>query len=251
MYKDDKFRIRKTDEILEDIKIARERFNNINRVFLADGDALIIKTDVLIKILDCIKSTLPECERIGVYASPKSIMTKSLDELKLLRSKGLSIGYLGVESGSDKILMDINKGVDSKDLIECGKKLKEAGIMVSVTLISGIGGKDNWMEHAIHSAKVVNEINPEYLGLLTLMIEDGTDLKKDIDSGDFKLLTPEEITQETILLLEELNTENAIFRSNHPSNYVTLKGTLNKDKDRMIEELKNPESFRDEWMRRL
>lgn len=251
MYKDKSFRIRKTAAILEDIASGRQQFPIINRVFLADGDALIIKTEDLVRILDDIKTIIPECERVGVYASPKSIHTKSLEELKLLRKKGLNIAYLGVESGSDKVLLDINKGVHSAELIQCGKKLKDAGIIVSVTLISGIGGQDHWKEHAVASAKVINEINPDYLGLLTLMVEEGTNLKRDVEQGDFKMLSPEEITKETILLLRELNTENTIFRSNHPSNYIPLKGILNQDKKRMIHALENPSQYRDEWMRRL
>ena len=251
MYKEKQFRIRKTDDILKDLKSGRGRFSNINRIFLADGDALIIKTDELVHILDYIKSTIPECERVGVYASPKSIMTKSLEELKLLKNKGLNIAYLGLESGSDRVLSLINKGVNSKELIHCGKKLKDAGIMVSLTLISGIGGEDDWKEHAIESAKAINEINPEYLGLLSLMIEDGTDLKIDVDKGNFKTLSPEGISKETILLLEKLDSEGTIFRSNHSSNYLSLKGVLNRDRQKMIYELENPSSYRDEWLRRL
>lgn len=251
MYKNDDFRIKKNHEIIEDIKTARDQYKYIERIFLADGDALIIKTSNLIEILDYISFLIPECKRVGVYASPKSIMTKSLSDLKLLKSKGLDIAYLGLESGSDKVLSDINKGVNSQELIECARRLKGAGIKLSLTLISGIGGRDNWKEHAIESANVVNKINPEYLGLLTLMVEEGTDLKKDIENGDFTRLTPAEITNETILLLKNLNSDNTIFRSNHPSNYVTLKGVLNKDKDRMIDELENPQSYKEEWMRRL
>lgn len=251
MYKDKKFRIRKTEDILKDIESGRQEIQNIKRVFLADGDALIIKTQELIHILDHIKSTIPECERIGVYASPKSVMTKSLEDLILLKSKGLNIAYLGLESGSDKILDSINKGVSSKELVDCGRKLKEAGIMVSLTLISGIGGSDNWKEHAEESAKAVNKINPDYLGLLTLMVEEGTDLKRDIDNGDLKLLSQEEVAKETILLLRELDSEGTVFRSNHASNYVPLKGRLNMDREKMIHVLKNPPSIRDEWMRKL
>src|SRR5690625_4891019 len=168
MYKEKQFRIRKLDDILNDIDTGREQFPNINRIFLADGDALIIKTNELVEILEHIQSSIPKCERIGIYASPKSIMSKSLSELKLLQSRGLNIAYLGLESGSDKVLMDIKKGSTSNEIIKCGRKLKEADISISITLISGIGGKNFWKEHAIESAKAINEINPEYLGLLTL-----------------------------------------------------------------------------------
>ena len=130
MYKEDQFRIRKTEEIIEDINSARMNYENIDRVFLADGDALMIKTEELVQILNRIKNNLPECERIGIYASPKSIMTKSVDELKILKAAGLSIAYLGLESGSDEILEDINKGATSEEIIREANKLRDAGILL-------------------------------------------------------------------------------------------------------------------------
>ena len=142
MYKGDQFRIRKTYEIIEDIYSARLQNSNINRLFLADGDALMIKTSELVKILDYIKIRIPECERVGIYASPKSIMTKSIEDLKTLKAAGLSIAYLGLESGSEEILEDINKGATREEIIHEANKLKEANILLSLTLISGLGGKE-------------------------------------------------------------------------------------------------------------
>ncbi|MBC8591054.1 radical SAM protein [Wansuia hejianensis] len=255
MYKDKNFRIRNTDDILEDISIARNRFTNINRVFLADGDALMIKTPELVKILNYIKLNIPECERIGIYASPNSIKRKSLEELKLLKSLGLDIAYLGLESGSDKVLLDINKGSTSEEIINCAIKLKEAGILVSITLISGLGGKEHWKDHAIDSAKAINKINPDYLGLLTLMIDPETRLYEEISKGSFQLLSPREVALETLEFLTHLDSEGTIFRSNHASNYISLRGTLNKDIPKMIRELeeviKEDIGFKEEWMRRL
>ena len=255
MYKEDHFRIRKTYEIIEDIHSARLQYNNINRVFLADGDALMIKTSELVKILDYIKMEIPECERVGIYASPKSIMTKTVEDLKQLKAAGLSIAYLGLESGSDQILLDINKGATSEEIIKEASKLKDADILLSVTLISGLGGKERWRHHAIESAKVVNHMKPDYLGLLTLMIEPGTKLFNDVNSGEFQLLSPEEVALETLVLLENLDAEGCIFRSNHASNYISLKGTLNADKNRMILELKQALDgeihFKDEFLRGL
>lgn len=255
MYKEDQFRIRKTDEIIEDINTARMDYRNINRVFLADGDALMIKTGELVKILHYIKNIIPECERIGIYASPKSIMTKSVEELKTLKAAGLTIAYLGLESGSDEILEDINKGATSEKIIHEANKLKDADILLSVTLVSGLGGKEKWKYHAIESAKAINQINPDYLGLLTLMIEPGTMLFDDVNNGAFQLLSPEEVALETLVLLENLDAEGCIFRSNHASNYISLKGTLNQDKDSMISELKEAIDgeigFKDEYLRGL
>lgn len=255
MYKNKNFRIRNTDEIIEDINTGRNTYKNINRVFLADGDALMIKTSELLEILKHIKTTIPECERIGIYASPKSIMTKSLEDLKTLYEAGLGIAYLGLESGSDKILNNINKGASSKEIIESGKKIKKAGILLSVTLISGLGGKELWKEHAIESAKAINEIKPDYLGLLTLMLEVDTKLYGDVNKGLFDILTPKEVALETLELLEHLDCQGCVFRSNHASNYLSLKGTLNNDKERMINELKkaieSEVGFKNEWMRGL
>lgn len=253
MYKNDQFRIKKTQDIIKDLDTARSHYGHINKIFLADGDPLIIQTSELVKILDYIKLTIPECEKIGIYASTQSIMLKSLEELKVLKAAGLSIAYLGLESGSDEVLLEINKGATSDEIIQAGIKLKQADILVSVTLISGLGGKAKWQQHATESAKAVNQMKPDYLGLLTLMIEPGMELFDRANKGDFQLLTPEEVTLETLMLLELLDVEGCIFRSNHASNYVPLKGTLNADKARMIHELKqaidSKTGFRHEFLR--
>lgn len=253
MYKEEKFRIRRTDEIIKDIDLARERYSNINRMFLADGDALMIKTPELIKILKYIKTSIPECERIGIYASPKSIMTKSLEDLKNLKNAGLSIAYLGLESGSDEILFNVNKGVTSEQIITGGNKIKKAGILLSVTLISGLGGKEKWKKHAVESAIAINKMNPNYLGLLTLLIEPNTQFYEDVNSGKFEVLNPKEIALETLELLTHLDAEGCILRSNHSSNYISLRGTLNTDKDKMIDQLKQASigelNFKDEFLR--
>lgn len=255
MYKDDQFRIRNIEDIIDDIDTARSTYNNINRVFLADGDALMIKASELVNILEYIKITFPECERIGIYASPKSIMLKSLEELKELQAAGLSIAYLGLESGSDEILMQINKGATSEEIVQAGIKIREANILLSVTLISGLGGKDKWKQHALESAKALNQMRPDYLGLLTLMIEPGTKLFDELARGEFQLLTPEEVALETLVLLEHLDLDGCVFRSNHASNYISLKGTLNDDKTKMINQLKQALDgkvhFKDEFLRGL
>jgi len=234
MYKEDKFRIRSTEEIIKDLYLGREYYKNVKRVFLADGDALIIKTEELVKILQAIKNIFPECERVGVYGSPKSILLKSKEELEELKSLGLGIVYLGLESGSDKILQDIKKGVNSQEMIDAGKKIKDSGIELSVTLISGIGGKEDSKEHAIESARVLNEMKPDYIGLLTLLLEEGTELYEDVQSGKFQLLSPIEVLLETKTLVENLEVENCIFRSNHASNYLPLRGTLMEDKELIL-----------------
>lgn len=237
MYKEKRFRIRKLDDILEDLDSAREYYKSIKRIFLADGDALILKTEDLLNILQHIKKIFPECERIGIYATPKDILNKNLNELKALKENGLGIMYMGIESGNDDILRRINKGVDSKTMIEAGKKAKKSGIKLSVTLISGLGGKGYMKEHAMDSAKVINEINPDYVGLLTLMLEEDTELYNDYREGNFELLSPGEVMLEIKLFIENLNVQDCVFRSNHASNYISLKGTLNDDKDRLLNEI--------------
>ncbi len=255
MYKDKKFRIRPVEEVIADIEECRERYRSINRVFLADGNALAIKTDDLRRILLKIRELMPECERVGIYSSPGDILRKSGEELAELHSLGLGIAYMGLESGSDEILKNIKKGVNSAEMIEAGKKLKSSGIKLSVTLISGLGGKELWKEHALESARVINEIGPDYLGLLTLLVEPGTEMADQLASGEFELLGPRDVIEETRLLVEGLELENCVFRSNHASNYYALAGTLPSDKQKLLKEiaeaLKNEFDYRDEYFRSL
>ncbi|EQB89899.1 radical SAM superfamily enzyme YgiQ (UPF0313 family) [Clostridium punense] len=255
MYKNKTFRTRPLKEIIEDFKEARKRYSRVEKVFLADGDALIINTGDLITILQNIKSLFPECKRVGVYGSPKSILGKSNEELTFLKDQGLGIIYLGIESGSDKILKDIHKGVTSKEIIEAGKKVREAGIALSVTLISGLGGREDTVEHAIESANIINAINPNYLGILTLMIEEGTELQFKIASGEFSLLSPREIMEEMKVFLENIEVKDTVFRSNHASNYINLGGVLSEEKNKILKEidyiLTNDSYYKDERLRGL
>ena len=247
MYKEDKFRIRSTEEIIKDLLLGREYYKNvkIKRIFLADGDALIIKTEELIKIFQAINEIFPECERVGIYGSPKSLLLKSKDELDKLKELGLGIIYLGLESGSDKVLKDIKKGVTSQEMIEAGKKIKDSEIELSVTLISGIGGKEDSKEHAIESAKVLNQMQPDYIGLLTLLLEEGTELYEDVEGGKFQILSPTEVLLETKTLIENLEVENCIFRSNHASNYLALRGTLMEDKELILDQIEEGLKYND------
>ena len=183
------------------------------------------------------RESFPECERVGVYGSPKAILSKSVDELMYLHSLGLGIVYLGVESGSEKILKNINKGVTREEMIEAGRRVVESGIELSITLISGLGGNEDSMEHARESAKIINEIRPHYVGVLTLLVENGTPLYEDVQSGKFELLTPRQVLMETKEMIKNINVENCIFRSNHASNYIALKGTLSKDKDLILSQI--------------
>ncbi len=238
MYKKDNFKIKDTEDIIKDLKIGRKYYPKVKRIFLADGDALIIKTEELKKVLKTIKELFPECERVGIYGSPESILGKTVEELKELNNLGLGIIYLGVETGSDSILKEIKKGVTSEEMIAAGQRVMETDIELSVTLISGIGGTKYTKEHAIESSRVMNEINPDYIGLLTLLIEEGTELYDDIKEERFTLLTPKEVLLETEEFVKKLELNSCIFRSNHASNYISLRGTLGQDKELILNQIK-------------
>ena len=185
----------------------------------------------------------------------RDILRKSLDELRELKEFGIGIVYLGVESGSNEILKSINKGVTAGEMIMAGCKVKESGIKLSTTLISGIGGRSKSSEHAIESAKLISAINPDYVGFLTLMLESGTPIYEDVQKGIFHILTPEEIMNETKEFLQNVEVTNCIFRSNHASNYMPLSGTLPGDKNQLLEDidlaLKGKYRYKQEEYRRL
>lgn len=256
MYKDKIFRIRENEEIFDDLNDARKRYSQVKRIFLADGDAMAIQTPQLCEIADKISEVFPECSRVGIYASPLAILRKTEDELKLLGSKGIKIAYLGAESGSDKILSDIKKGATSQQILSAAQKIKNSGIKLSVTFISGIGGKAGSDEHAIKTAELINKISPDYVGLLALMQIKGTELYEKIKMGAFVPLNSINILKETRLMLSQINRiENCIFRSNHASNYLSLSGILDKDKMKLIKEidtaLSNLNMLKDERFRAL
>jgi radical SAM superfamily enzyme YgiQ (UPF0313 family) len=255
MYKEKKFRIRDLFDIIEDLQQAKLSYGSFKKIFLADGDALVLETSKLISILSTIKELFPNCERVGIYATPGDILRKSLDDLRQLKDFGIGIVYLGVESGSNNILENINKGVTAQEMIMAGCKIKESGIKLSTTLISGVGGKSNSREHAIESAKIISAINPDYVGLLTLMLEGGTKMHKDVQNGDFELLSPEQIMCETREFLQNLKVTNCVFRSNHASNYMALSGTLPGDKVKLLADIdsaiKGECSYKEEEYRRL
>ncbi len=235
MYKTKKFSIKELDKIKKEIDEFRNIYDNVERIFLADGDALIIPMDKLREILIYINEVFPECNRITMYASPKSIKNKRLEELIELNKLGLKMVYMGIESGSEIVLEKINKGATREELIESGKKIKESGILLSATVIAGIGGRTYSDIHAKDTGSLISEISPDYLGVLSLMVEKNTDIYDDIKTGRFKLLNSIEILKEIKELLINIDTEDKIvFRSNHASNYVSLKGILGEDKDRLI-----------------
>lgn len=236
MYKGKKFIIKPLEQIKEEIDFFRARVRNVERIFVADGDALIIPMTRLREIFKYLNEKFPEAERISIYGSPKSIQIKTPEELKELREMGLKLVYLGMESGNDKVLMNVNKGVTKNELIEAGRKVREAGIPLSVTVIAGLGGKENSLEHALETADAVSKMNPDYFSILSLMVEEGTKLYEDYAVGKFKMLSNVEVLEEIKNMIANINVkENCIFRSNHASNYVPLRGVLPEDKENIIE----------------
>lgn len=256
MYKAKKFTIRPMDEILEDLREAAFSYGkNVNRIFLADGDALIRKTDDLVIILDEINKLFPNKERVTSYASPASLLLKSVDELKLLKEKGLEMVYLGLESGSDEVLKLVNKGYSSEQIITAGCKAREAGMQLSVTAVSGLGSHELSKEHALKTAEAFSKMNPEYIGLLTLEVVPGTPMYDWVKKGTFKLLDPIEVLKETGMMVENIDSDGSVFRANHASNYLPLKGTFNRDRDDILEQIRlaidGQIRLRPEWSRSL
>ena len=235
MYDDKNFGMRPLDEIYEDFRMARQAYGHVQRVFLADGDALMRRTSDLVSILDLIYGLFPECERVTSYASPGSIHAKSEDDLRLLRSKGLTMLYMGLESGCDAVLEKMTKGHTVAAIVEAGQKVRRCGFALSVTAISGLGSRELLRDHAIGTAQALSQMNPEYIGLLTLMVERGTPLAKWVSEGSFQVLDAVDVLRETALFLQHIDSEGSVFRMNHASNYLTLKGTLNDDREALLQ----------------
>ncbi|MDO4551922.1 MAG: radical SAM protein [Bacillota bacterium] len=256
MYKDKKFRVRPAEEVAADLQWARDRYPRVEKIFLADGDALVLPAEKLLFLLDKIRELFPECRRVGVYGSPKDILRKTPGELQALREAGMGIVYVGAESGSDKVLKDVCKGATAEELIEAVRKAEDAGCPASVTFISGLAGQEGWEDHARESGKMISAMEPSYASLLTLMVEPGTPLERDLAEGRFRLLTPEQVLEETALLLENVCLQKeCVFRSNHASNYFSLRGTLPQDKELLLGQLQEARRHRgmlkDEWQRML
>ena len=239
MYRDVNFRIKPLSEVKKELEEASLLYKgHIRKIFLCDGNALVLKTEHLLEILGYIKELFPGCQSVGIYAGPADVRKKNTAELKALHEAGLTIAYIGIESGSDKVLTLVNKGQTSQDMIDAANIIRPSGIKTSIMAISGLGGREHSKEHAIETARVLSAMNPDYVGLLSLMIIEGTELYESVKNGEFKVLTAEEVAQEMLLLVEHLELDNCFFSSAHASNYITLKGNMPQDKHRMISEIK-------------
>jgi radical SAM superfamily enzyme YgiQ (UPF0313 family) len=224
------------DEILTDIHMAKEYYGDLYKVFLADGDALAMNTSDLLKILKTLYQSFKSLKHVGIYASPDSILKKEMSELTTLKEAGLTIAYLGVETGDPELLIDIKKGVNYEEMVEAGLKIRKAGMLLSVTILLGIGGRTaKEADHARNTAKILNEINPDYVGALTLMLEPRTELYRRAERGEFELPGPFEILDELRIIIQGLEVQGTEFRSNHASNYLPIKGRLPEDKQKMLD----------------
>lgn len=233
-YKEKRFRIKDEATILSDLSFAAQHFRDQNRIFLLDGDALIMPFEKLAWVLRKIKEHLPWVSRVGIYANTKGIKSKTLEELVTLRQLGLGIIYLGVESGDNVILKNINKGTDAEPLLQSGQKIRRAGIKLSVTVLLGISGEERSLIHARETGRLLTAMQPNHVGALTLMVLDGTPLGEDLRAGRFKIMSPKELLVELREMLLNTHLCPGLFFSNHASNYLPLRVRLPKDKAHAI-----------------
>ena len=254
-FTDKPFRIKDEETILSDIKYASSYMQHQDRLFLMDGDALIIPQKRLMWILDQIKAHLPWVKRVGAYANTKGIKLKSVAELAELRENGLGILYLGVETGDDEVRKKIIKGSTSKECIEKGRKVKEAGIKLSVTVLLGIAGKEKSLEHAKLTGELLSEMDPDYIGALTVMFVPGTPLYDEHEKGEFVLPDELGLLRELREMILHTNITRGLFFSNHASNYLPVRARLPRGKQEAIEQidiaLTGGVRLKPEWMRGL
>lgn len=258
MYKDKKFRVRPLHEIKEDIAMAVDAYGDVEKVFLCDGDALSMETGVLLEILEELKNSFPSLRHAGTYAGPEGILEKTMDELVTLKDHGLKKMYLGVESGDDRLLREVKKGVGAEEMLRAGRMLVEAGMNLSSMVLLGLAGKGpRSREHAEATAKITNEMKPQYLAALTVTPVPGTELHRKIERGEFELLDPFETLEEMKVLIENLTLDGCRFVGIHASNYLPLNGTLQRDREEILNKIhlvlnnKDKNMMRPEHMRGL
>ena len=237
MYTSKKFTVRNESDIFSEIEAFVPYATQINKVFLADGDPLVLSIPRLLRILEKLRNTFPNLRRISTYASPGNINQKSLKELEELKNAGLSLLYVGIESGDNEVLDAIQKGETFASTVEGLNKSKAAGMDSSVMIINGVGGKNFTEQHAINSAKVLNATQPKFASTLVLTAHKGLAHYQNRFKGDFVELTTDELFSEMLLFMEHLELSETIFRSDHVSNSLVLKGILGRDKQKFISQI--------------
>lgn len=257
MYTSKKFRVRHEEDVFREIQELKEKGYDVRKVFLADGNAMVLSTQKLLRILQKLNETFPKLTRVSAYAIAKDFEYKSLSELIELKDAGLKLIYAGIESGNDELLRKINKGETFWSTHDNLIKAKKAGMKSSVMILTGLGGRDLSKRHAQDSARLINQLQPDYLSTLILSFPYGVDHFSQKFDGSFQEMSPMELLIEQHQFVSDLNVENVVFRSDHASNYLPLKGILSRDKERLVkmleEAIDHPETagLRDEWQRGL
>lgn len=237
MYKEDHFHIRRQKDILEDLEEMAMYIPHTRRIFLADGDALVIPTERLLEILDTAYNLYPLLERVTAYATVGDILRKSEEELEALVAHGLSMLYIGLESGSDRILEEMGKKQKRDEYVEACLKAKRAGFLLSITLLFGLGEKENSKEHIEESAKAISASRPHFVSFLSLQLSPKAPIYQEVLKGNFTMLDDDEIMEEMSQFISLVDSPRTIFRSNHASNPKAVKGVFNEDKERMLKEI--------------
>ena len=234
-YNEVKFKVRNLENIKQDIDWVAQNYSwSLRRVFLENGDALIAPQHILVEVLKHLNSKFPYLERIGTYATPRSALIKEADELKELNQLGLKIAYLGVETGDEELLHKVKKGVNYGQMVEAGRKLKEAGITTSVTVILGLAGVEGSENHALKTARILNDINPDFVGALVLGLSPGTEMYQDWKEGRFTPISPFQTLVELKTIIENSSFTDCFFTANHASNYLPMRVRLPQQKDEAV-----------------
>ncbi len=254
-YKGKRFRIKDNDIILSDIMFASKYMKRQDRVFLMDGDALIIPQKRLLWILEQIETHLPWVRRVGAYGNAKSIFMKTPEQLAELKGHRLGILYMGVESGDDRVLEAIRKGASADKMVEMGRRVREAHIKLSVTVLIGIAGKERSLEHARATGEVLSRMDPNYVGALTVMLIPGTPLHEDYLAGKFELPSQRGLLMELREMIAHTDLSRGLFFSNHASNYLPIKARLPAGKQQALDlidsALEGGVTLKPEWLRAL
>jgi len=237
MYTSKQFKARKEEDIFKDISAFKPYATSIRKVFLADGDAVVLSTNKLLRILTELKNTFPNLNRVSAYASPRNLNDKTESELKELKDAGLNLLYVGIESGDNYVLKAVNKGESFDTIVSGLNKSKQAGLNSSVMIINGLGGKQFTEQHAINSAKILNETQPRYASTLVLTAYKGLNLLKSKYLGNFEELDQIEQLKEMQIFIENTKLSETIFRSDHASNHLVLKGVLGKNKESFLQKI--------------
>ncbi|MDR3264726.1 MAG: radical SAM protein [Synergistaceae bacterium] len=237
MYRDKKYRVRPLDEVMADLREAAPHGDRFRRIFLCDGDALALPTPFLTEILEEIGRLFPRLEAVRIYASARNVLNKKPEDLRSLAALGIDMAYIGLESGSDRVLSAVDKGITKREMIDSAVMLRDAGVKQSISVIAGLGGGELWREHILETADALNEMQPEYLGMLVLHSGDDGGPIPLLDDGSFRLPSFRQVLNETRLLIENLELKDCLFTSAHVSNYFYLKGRLSREKQKLLREI--------------